>query len=149
LKLITDHQMPDPVVQALLAVKFDVVRVKELTPVTDDLSVMQACVDADGILITRDVGIPSKAYLYGFAQKGLTVVLLRWKHDQYRDWQQMVEIILRDAHLWEQIASTSPSIISISYAGGSRARSWSRIPTIIALQALTKANDLSRQRHLL
>lgn len=111
MSFIADHDVPDPVIQALLAVKFDVKRIKEISPQRPDRFVMQAYLDAKGILITLDKGIPSQAYAYEFAKNGLTVVLLRWKELKYQDWQEMVEIILRDDDCWQRAASIEPSII--------------------------------------
>ena len=126
--------MYKPVIQSLLAVKADLKRIEELTPKRDDRSVLQACLDAEGILITFDKGIPSQAYAYEFAKNGVTVVLLRWKGSTYADWQEMVEVILRDDALWKQAALSEPSIISVSYRRGSRIRTWSTIPPMILLQ---------------
>jgi len=145
---IADANVPDPVIQALLAVKFDVKRIKDIAPTRPDRFVMQGCLETGGILITFDQGIPSQAYLYQFAKNGLTVVLLRWKKSTYKDWQQMVEIILRDAHIWEEAARNEPSIISVSYKRGTRIRAWSTIPPLVMEQALLKEIHAPEQGHL-
>ncbi len=145
---IADDNVPDPVIQALLAVKFDIKRIKDIVATKPDYSVMQSCLEENGILVTFDLGIPSQAYYYEFAKNGLTVVLLRWKRSTYRDWQEMVEIILRDAHIWKEAASKESSIISVSYKRGSRVRFWSTIPPLIAQQAIPQEKHPSKQGHL-
>lgn len=67
---------------------------------------MEVCLAKKAILITLDQGMASQAYYYQFSKNGLTIVLLRWKHQTFKDWQQMVQIILRDAHLWEETAKS-------------------------------------------
>ncbi len=61
----------------------------------------------------------------------------------------MVEIILRDAHIWEEAASKEPSIISVSYKRGSRVRPWSTIPQLIKEQASSKETQPPEQGYLL
>ena len=75
----------------------------------------------------KDTGIPSQAYVGQYAQAGLTIVLLRWKTLTYRDFQKMTEMVLRDGEKWMEIASHTPSIISVSRRG-SRPRAWSQVP---------------------
>jgi predicted nuclease of predicted toxin-antitoxin system len=94
---IADHCILNPVVQSLLAVKFDIKRIRDCTKSTDDESVMKVCLAEKAVLITLDQGMAFQAHYYQFAKNGLTIVLLRWKHQTYKDWQQMVQIILRDA----------------------------------------------------
>ncbi len=77
--------------------------------------------------MTLDAGIPSQAYLERFADNGLTVVLLRWKKSGSKDWQEMLETILKDGKKWEEIAEKDPSVISVSY-GRMRVRSWKDMP---------------------
>ena len=61
--------VPEPAVRSLLEVKFHIRRIKEIAEIRPNHPVMQACLDADGILITFDLGIPSQAYLYEIAQR--------------------------------------------------------------------------------
>lgn len=146
--LIADANVPDPVIQALLAVKFDVKRIKDIAKTRPDRAVMQACLDVQGVLVTLDQGIPSQAYLYEFAKNGLTVVLMRWKKSTHRDWQEMVEVTLKDARKWEEAASKEPVIISVSYKRGSRIRPWSTIPELIVKQALSEETHPPEQYRL-
>ncbi len=127
---ISDHCIDYPVIQSLLAVKFDIKRIEDCTQKTDDRSVMEVCLAEKAILITLDKGMSSQAYFYQFGRNGLTLVLLRWRHQTYKDWQQMVQIILRDAHLWEKASNPEPSMISVSYKRGTRVRPWSHISII-------------------
>ncbi len=87
-----------------------------------------------GVLVTLDTGIPSQAYLYEYAHHGLTVVVLRWKTQFPKDWQQMVTAILRDGEKWERTTAETPSIIGVTRSR-SRVRPWSTIPPSIADQA--------------
>ena len=83
-----------------------------------------------GVLVTMDTGIPSQAYLFEYAQNGLTVVVLRWKKSTPKDWQEMAVSILRYGEDWEQIAAVTPSVISVNRRR-SRARAWQDVPTSI------------------
>jgi hypothetical protein len=132
---IADHCILDPVVQSLLAVKFDIKRIKDCTEKTDDISVMRVCIDRKAILITLDRGMSSQAYYYQFSKNGLSIILLRWKHQTYLDWQQMVQVILRDHNLWGKAVKIDPSMISVSFTRGTRVRPWSKVPSLISLQA--------------
>lgn len=131
--LIADGDVPDPVITSLQAVQFPIVRYKELAlPVRPDKQLMAKILSAQGIMLTMDKGIPSQAYLFEYAQNGLTVVVLRWKKSRPIDFQQMVLAILRDGESWGN--TTQPSVISVSQHG-SRPRAWSTIPSTIADQA--------------
>ena len=145
---IADANVAEPVIRSLLEVKFHIRRINEIAEIRPDRPVMQACLDANGILITFDLGIPSQAYLYEIAQSGLTVVQMRWKTSTYEDWQQIVGIILREHHVWEEAACKEPSIISVNNRG-SRIRSWSTIPQLIVMQAFIKDKQASEQGHFL
>jgi hypothetical protein len=117
----------EPIVAALRAVKFDIVRV----PARSDRNLMAVSLERHSVLITRDVGIPSQAYAFQYAQNGLTVVLLRWKESNPKAWQQIVASILTHAEEWERMAAQAPSIISVSQRGY-RSRTWQTIPSSIA-----------------
>lgn len=138
--LIADADVPDQVIQALQAVRFEIIRAKELgIPIDDDRPLMEGVRERNGVLTTKDTGIPSQAYLYQYAQNGLTVVVLRWKKSRPKDWQEMVLAILRDAELWHQIAAKTPSVISVTRTG-SRPRAWRDIPATIAEAAKGRVN---------
>ncbi len=78
--LVADGDVQDQIVQALQAVKYDIVTYDQLgLPIRPDKLLMERILSLGGVLVTRDTGIPSQAYLYQFAQYGLTVVVLRWK----------------------------------------------------------------------
>jgi len=140
--LIADADVPDPVIRALQSVQFNIRRVTDIVSSSSDRAVMRAILESGGILVTRDLGIPSQAYLYEFAKNGLTVVLLRWKSSTPKEWQEMVEIVLRESELWRYVASREPSVISVNKRG-SRVRPWSAIPSEIAEQAKAKEPPLS------
>ena len=126
--LVADADVPDPVIRSLQAVRYDIIRYTELgLPSTPDRALMAALLQSGGILLTRDTGIPSQAYLYEYGIHGLTVVLLRWKQQRARDWQEMVEAILRYGESWEALAEEEPCIISVS-RGRSRPRPWRTLP---------------------
>lgn len=130
--LVADHCIYDPIIQALKKLRFPILSITELQNDIVDYSVMEACLESDGILVTMDKGIPSQAYAFEYASKGLSVVLLRWKSNKQDAWQQITEIILRDGNQWIQIAERETSIISVNYKGGTRARAWAEIsPHII------------------
>ena len=137
MKIIADHCIFDPVIQSLQVLRFPIVSIKTLQQEKPDYSVMQTCLENDGILITLDKGIPSQAYAFQYAQGGLTVVLLRWRLQGYKTWQQMVEVILRDYGRWVTIAQEYPSVISAKYSG-SRHHTWNEIPPLIAEHAFMK-----------
>jgi len=138
LKLIADHCVYEPIVLALSNLKFPLISIKEIQSEIPDYTVMQACLDNDGVLITLDTGMPSQAYAFEYAKNGLTVVLLRWKSGNHEAWQQITEVILRDHKLWFEIAQEETSVISVSYKGGSRPRAWAEISPLIIGHAFTK-----------
>jgi hypothetical protein len=126
--LVADADVPVPVIQALKAVRYDIIRYSEIDlPSTPDRALMEALLQSGGILLTRDTGIPSQAYLHEYGIHGLTIVLLRWKQQRARDWQEMVEAILRYGESWERTARETPSLISVSRSG-SRGRPWYTLP---------------------
>ena len=130
--LIADGDVSDPVIVALQKIEYPIVRYSELDfPVRPDRELMAKILSIQGIMITMDMGMPSQAYAFQYAQHGLTVVLLRWKQSRPKDYQEMVLAILRDGESWAQIASNEPSIISVNRRG-SRPRAWSSIPPSIA-----------------
>ena len=126
--LVADADIPEPVIRSLQILKYDIVRYSEIgLPSRPDRALMEALLQSGGILLTRDTGIPSQAYLHQYGIHGLTVVLLRWKQQRARDWQEMVEAILRYGESWERTARETPSLISVSRSG-SRARPWHALP---------------------
>ena len=125
--LIADECVYEPIIQALEAVHYRIVRIREVGSVRPDSVVMQTALDRGSVLLTLDIGIPSQAYVDEYASKGLSVVLLRWKKATPKDWQQIVETILRDGEKWEAIAAEAPCVISVQY-GRMRVRRWSDIP---------------------
>ncbi|MFC2060634.1 DUF5615 family PIN-like protein [Chloroflexota bacterium] len=138
MKLIADHCIYDPVLQALSALKFPITSITDLLTERVDYTVMQACLDNNGLLLTLDKGMPSQAYAFEYASKGLSIVLLRWKSGNNEAWQQITEIILRDSRYWIEIAQQETSIISVSYKGGSRSKAWTEISPLIVMHAFTK-----------
>ncbi len=129
--LVTDADVPYPVIRALKILRYPIVTYGENgAPVRPDTALMAhvlAHVQESPVLVTKDTGIPSQAYVGQYAQAGLTVVLLRWKTSTYPDFQKMAELILRDGEKWVEIASHTPSVISVS-RHGSRPRAWSQFP---------------------
>ena len=129
--LVADADVPYPVIRALKILRYPIVTYNEIgAPVRPDTALMAHIlghVRESPILLTKDTGIPSQAYVGQYAQGGLTVVLLRWKTLTYPDFQKMTELILRDGEKWVEIASHTPSIISVN-RHGSRPRAWSQVP---------------------
>ena len=130
--LVADADVPSPVIRALQTLRYPIVTYDEIgAPVRPDTALMAHVLDyvqESPVLVTKDTGIPSQAYVGRYAQAGLTVVLLRWKTSTYLDFQKMAELILRDGQKWIEIASRTPSVISVS-RHGSRPRAWSRVPS--------------------
>lgn len=135
---IADHCIFAPIVQALSVLKFPIKSIQQVQKERPDYSVMRTCLIQNAILITLDLGIPSQAYAFQYAKAGLTVILLRWRTQTPKDWQQMTEVILRDHEQWSAIAKKDTSVISVSYKGGSRPRSWSQISPLIVEHAFVK-----------
>ena len=125
---IADASVPDPVVRALQAVRFDIRRLDDIAErdITDRV-VAHSVLQFGGILITLDVGRTPSPYVSELIENGLTVVSLRWSASTPLDWQQMVDAILRKAEGWIQAAGGGPSLINVSHAGGSRPRSGPRL----------------------
>jgi hypothetical protein len=130
--LVADADLPDPVVAGLQLLKYDIRRYHEISaPVSPDSELMEVVLRSGGVLVTRDTGIPSQAYLFEHAARGLSVVVLRWKQSPATEWQKMAQAILRYGSDWEQIAAVDPSVISVSRSG-SRPRSWKSLPPDIS-----------------
>lgn len=129
--LVADADVPFPVIRALKILRYPLITYDEIgAPVRPDTALMAHILDhvqESPVLVTKDTGIPSQAYVGQYAQAGLTVVLLRWKTLTYPDFQKMTELILRDGEKWIEIASHTPSVISVS-RHGSRPRAWSQVP---------------------
>ena len=121
---IADASVPDPVVRALQAVRFDIRRLGDIAAgdVTDR-AVAHSVLEYGGILITLDLAQAPSPYVGELIENGLTVVSLRWNASTPLDWQQMVDAILRKAESWIQAAGDGPTLINVSHAGGSRPRS--------------------------
>jgi len=136
--LIADHCVYEPIIQALKKLQFPILSIYDIQDGRADYTVMQACLDNNGILITLDRGIPSQAYAFEYASKGLSVVLLRWKSSKQDAWQEMTEVILRESKHWIETAERETSIISVSYKGGSRPHAWSDISPQIIKHAFNK-----------
>ena len=133
--LVADADIPDPIIRPLQEVRYDIIRAKDLRlPSRPDRDLMAGILQLGGVLLTLDTGIPSQAYMYEYAHQGLTVVVLRWKTQFPKDWQEMVSAILRDGEKWARIAAETPSIISVTRSR-SRVRPWSTIPPSVADRA--------------
>lgn len=132
--LILDQCVYEPIIRALEAVQYDCVRLSLVTGSgqSPNEAVMQASLDRQAVLVPLDTGIPSQAYVDEFAAKGLTVVLLRWKTATPKDWQQILETILRHGAEWERIAASNPSVVSVRYRQ-MRPRPWSSIPRLVVV----------------
>ena len=130
--LVADADVPGPVIAALKILRYPIATYDDIgAPVSPDTALMACVLDRSRVLITRDKGIPSQAYVAQYAQRGLTIVLLRWRTTTAEDLQKMAETILRDGSKWEETASYTPSIISVS-KHGSRSRAWGSVPETIA-----------------
>lgn len=130
--LVADADVPMPVIRALQAVQYPIVTYNEIgAPVRPDKALMQHVLRHSRVLITRDTGIPSQAYVAQYPAQGLSIVLLRWKTSTPKDFQEMAMMILRDGEKWEERAAHTPSIISVS-KNRSRYRAWSDIPDDIS-----------------
>ena len=140
--LIAYSDPPRPLIGALKILKYDIATLEELAiPVRPDSELMAGLLRTPHrVLVTMDTGIPSQAYLYRYAQAGLTVVLLRWKTRTPRDLQEMAVAILTHGSAWEALAAREPGIISVSRSGW-RHRAWSRIPATIEESARSRFGE--------
>lgn len=140
--LVADADVPDQVIRSLQAVKYPILRLIELgLPLRPDRDVMGGLVSSGNrVLVTRDCGIPSQAYLFQYAARGITVVVLRWKKSDARAFQQMVRAVLTHGEEWERAAAERPCVISVNNRS-SRARPWATIPPSIGDPARGLAKD--------
>ncbi len=130
--LVSDADVPMPVISALKILRYPIVTYNDIeAPVRPDKALMEHVLLHSRVLVTRDTGIPSQAYVAQYPSQGLTVALLRWKTSTYKDFQEMALAILRYGEKWEEIASHTPSIISVN-RNRSRERAWSEIPADIS-----------------
>ena len=126
--LIADADVPYPVIQALKILRYPIASFDDIgAPVRPDKALMEHVLRHSRVLVTRDTGIPSQAYVAQFPAQGLSVVLLRWKTSTPRDFQEMAMMIMRHGEEWEELASYTPSIISVNRRS-SRHRAWSDVP---------------------
>ena len=126
--LVADADVPYPVIQALKILQYPIATFDDIgAPVRPDKALMGHVLQHSQVLITRDTGIPSQAYVAQFPAQGLSVVLLRWKTSTPKDFQEMAMMILRHGEEWEERASHTPSIISVN-RNRSRPRAWSDVP---------------------
>jgi hypothetical protein len=126
--LVADADVPGPVIAALKILRYPIATHVDIgAPVRPDTALMDSVLAHSHVLVTRDAGIPSQAYVAQYPRRGLTVVLLRWKTATFKDFQEMAEMILRDGTRWEEIASHTPSVISVNKRG-SRHRAWQHVP---------------------
>ncbi len=126
--LVADADVPRPVVDALKILRYPIATYEDIgAPARPDTALMDHCIRTGNyVLVTRDTGIPSQAYVARYPERGLTVALLRWKSSTFEDFQKMAELILRDGAKWEATAAREPSVISVG-ARGSRYRPWGKI----------------------
>lgn len=130
--LVADADVPFPVIQALKTLQYPIATFDEIdAPVRPDKALMEHVLLHSRVLITRDMGIPSQAYVAQYPAQGLSVVLLRWKTSTPKDFQEMAMMILRHGHEWETLAMHTPSIISVN-RNRSRPRAWSDVPDEIS-----------------
>ena len=127
--LVADADVPGPVVDALKILRYPIATYEDIgAPARPDTALMDHCIRTGNyVLVTRDTGIPSQAYVARYPERGLTVALLRWKTSTFGDFQKMAEMILKDGAKWEATASREPSVISVS-RHGSRIKPWGEIP---------------------
>ena len=127
--LVADADVPGPVVDALKILRYPIATYEDIgAPARPDTALMDHCIRTGNyVLVTRDTGIPSQAYVARYPERGLTVALLRWKTSTFGDFQKMAEMILKDGAKWEATASREPSVISAS-RHGSRIKPWGEIP---------------------
>lgn len=126
--LVADADVPYPVIRALKILQYPIATFDDIdAPVRPDKALMEQVLRHSRVLITRDTGIPSQAYVAQYPAQGLSVVLLRWKTSTPKDFQEMTMMILRHGEDWAKRASHTPSIISVNRIR-SRYRAWSDIP---------------------
>ena len=126
--IVADADVPFPVIRALKILQYPIATFDEIgAPVRPDKALMEHVLLHSRVLVTRDMGIPSQAYVAQYPARGLSIALLRWKTSTPKDFQEMAMMILRDGKKWEERAAHTPSIISVS-SNGSRYRAWADIP---------------------
>lgn len=126
--LIADASVPDPVVRALQAVRFDIRRLADIAAgEVTDRAVAHSVLEYGGILLTLDLTRTPSPYVGELIENGVTVVSLRWSASTPLDWQRMVDVILRKTESWLRTAGDGPALINVSHVGGSRPRSGPRL----------------------
>lgn len=134
--LVADADVPGPVINALKTLQYPISTYEDIgAPIRPDTALMEYMLrySPSRVLVTMDTGIPSQAYTVQYLKEGLTVVLLRWKTSTFKDFQEMASMILRYGEKWEQIASGTPSIISVT-RNRYRTRAWRDVPGSISLK---------------
>ena len=123
MKLLLFDDVPDPVFQAMIALKIQAVRFTTLSPDdNNDLKVIQVAKDHDAIILTMDRDFTNEPLFPAMAEYGSRVVRLRPPKVQppktARDINADVAMmILRDRYRWEDLFEKDPGVVSCDIRG--------------------------------
>lgn len=125
--LLLDADVPDPVFQALAALKVPCVRVRDLQPGAGDLEVLRWAKELDAILITLYHGPAGEPLKTALAEGGARVVSLR-PGDAPGGPEGLVLLVLRDRHRWEELFQRGAGVVTCTPQGSRIGRSKGSTP---------------------
>jgi predicted nuclease of predicted toxin-antitoxin system len=117
-KLLLFDDVPDPVFQALIALKIQVVKFATLSPdENSDLKVVKVARDYDAIVLTMDRDFTNEPLFAAMTEYGSYVVRLRPPKVQPPKTPKDIKadlamMILRDRYYWEELFSRGSGVIS-------------------------------------
>lgn len=118
MKLLLFDDVPDPVFQALIALKIQVVKFATLSPdENSDLKVVKVARDYDAIVLTMDRDFTNEPLFAAMTEYGSYVVRLRPPKVQPPKTPKDIKadlamMILRDRYYWEELFSRGSGVIS-------------------------------------
>ena len=87
--IVADADVPFPVIRALKILQYPIATFDEIgAPVRPDKALMEHVLLHSRVLVTRDMGIPSQAYVAQYPAQGLSIALLRWKTSTPKDFSR-------------------------------------------------------------
>ena len=123
MRLFLLDDVPDPVFQAMIALKIQAVKFTTLSPDdNNDLTVIQVAKDYEAIILTMDRDFTNEPLFPAMVEYGSYVVRLRPPKVQPPKTPKdlnadLAMMILRDRYRWEDLFNEGPGVISCDIHG--------------------------------
>jgi predicted nuclease of predicted toxin-antitoxin system len=128
--LLCDANVPEPIVNALNALKIPVVSVNRIPGTAeDDTKVIEVAKTLDAIIVTLDKDFTTNQPLFAaMVEKGSRVVrIIPPKCSPEQMTEQLARIVIQNYRQWQTLLSTNPGIVSCSEKGN-RFRELTSLP---------------------